>query len=530
MHRILSILLLAACADGPSTDAETDDSDAGLDTGLEVLPADTLPDDLTVWTFAGDDPLTPLFGDATLQVWDPDQTGWADEAVVFAKASEVGAPLLDGVDVSVLSLPALTPSQALALVHNAQPNGTFAADGRLSRYTLLLDVFVPADASGIATIYQADTGNVGPGELQLTTAGIGTNFQNMGDTPFGEWHRIAWTIRAALGEGQAHRVVDGTFVGGIGTTGSGLAVPYAPTDSLLMFTDGLGTTLPLVVASIGFVPEAVDYAILESLGQPTAGGVHIAGAPGEPLDLTIAKETLNFSHRGDSCCAPENTLLAVNQGFAKGADHQEVDVRVTQDGVVVLFHDATLDRTTDGTGLIADKTYDEIKDLDAGSWFGPQFAGEPIPTLAEVLVASKGKGRLYLDIKTANQAMADGIQDAIEEADVGPDALWIWASESQIDTLYSPAVDDARYLLRGTPPDDTAALKALQAKGVEGFSFGSSNVNASLRPAMEKAQALGLIVECFTILDPYRMAQLSAFGVSGMENDFPGVFDRYREE
>lgn len=92
-----------------------------------------------------------------------------------------------------------------------------------------------------------------------------------------------------------------------------------------------------------------------------------------------------ISHRGAAAVAPENTLAAVQVGIEQEADFIEVDVRLTKDRVPVLFHDAKLDRTTNGEGKLRDHTYDEIRHLDAGSWFGPDYTSERIPTFVEFL-------------------------------------------------------------------------------------------------------------------------------------------------
>ncbi|HSV86979.1 MAG TPA: glycerophosphodiester phosphodiesterase family protein, partial [Levilinea sp.] len=91
-----------------------------------------------------------------------------------------------------------------------------------------------------------------------------------------------------------------------------------------------------------------------------------------------------YAHRGACAHAPENTLTAFQLALQHGADAIELDAKLSMDGEVVVFHDQTIDRTTSGTGKLAGKTLAELKKLDAGGWFAPQFAGEPIPTLDEV--------------------------------------------------------------------------------------------------------------------------------------------------
>ena len=96
-----------------------------------------------------------------------------------------------------------------------------------------------------------------------------------------------------------------------------------------------------------------------------------------PLPLVIA-------HRGDLSRAPENTLPAFQRALEAGADGVELDVRLTRDGQLVVFHDRNLDRTSNGTGPVNHSTFAEIRSLDVGSWFAPEFQGETAPTLDEV--------------------------------------------------------------------------------------------------------------------------------------------------
>ena len=96
-----------------------------------------------------------------------------------------------------------------------------------------------------------------------------------------------------------------------------------------------------------------------------------------PLPLVIA-------HRGDVATAPENTLPAFTNALTAGADAVELDVRLTQDRQLVVFHDRLLDRTSNGTGRVDATTLSQVRSLDVGSWFGPAFKGEGAPTLDEV--------------------------------------------------------------------------------------------------------------------------------------------------
>src|SRR5437762_2604182 len=92
-----------------------------------------------------------------------------------------------------------------------------------------------------------------------------------------------------------------------------------------------------------------------------------------------------IAHRGGSLEAPENTLSAFRHAIAIGAKYVELDVQLSRDGVLVVIHDETLDRTTNGAGPVGAYSYEELRRLDAGSHFGRQYGGETNPTLREVL-------------------------------------------------------------------------------------------------------------------------------------------------
>lgn len=104
-------------------------------------------------------------------------------------------------------------------------------------------------------------------------------------------------------------------------------------------------------------------------------------------------------HRGANALAPENTMASALAALDYGAEWIEVDVRPSSDGVLFNLHDETLDRTTNGKGKLEDTPSEVVRRLDAGSWFGPQFANLHVPTIAEMLDSLQGKAKVFFDVK-----------------------------------------------------------------------------------------------------------------------------------
>jgi glycerophosphoryl diester phosphodiesterase len=129
----------------------------------------------------------------------------------------------------------------------------------------------------------------------------------------------------------------------------------------------------------------------------------------------VAAQITVISHRGEHLAHPENTLPAFQAAIDAGADFFELDVRTTSDGRLVLMHDHTVDRTTNGTGRVRNMTFDQIRALDAGAKFGSQFTGTAVPTFEEALNLAHGKIGVYVDCK--DLAPADLVA-ALEKADM----------------------------------------------------------------------------------------------------------------
>lgn len=122
----------------------------------------------------------------------------------------------------------------------------------------------------------------------------------------------------------------------------------------------------------------------------------------------------NVAHRGATGYAPENTIAAFDLAVDMKADYIEIDVQRSKDGELVLIHDTTVDRTTNGTGKVGDLTFEQLRSLDAGSWKGEQYVGEPIPTFNEILDRYHGKVGILIELKAPE--LYPGIERQVAEA------------------------------------------------------------------------------------------------------------------
>ena len=133
----------------------------------------------------------------------------------------------------------------------------------------------------------------------------------------------------------------------------------------------------------------------------------------KPKELSDIRRPLLIGHRGYPARYPENTLAAFTGAMDAGCDMIELDVTLTRDRRVVVIHDDTLDRTTNGSGPVRDRTVEEMRTLDAGSWFAPRFAAERVPLLDEVIALTAGRCMLNIEIKTSAYE-ADDRPDSVE--------------------------------------------------------------------------------------------------------------------
>ncbi|NJN47961.1 MAG: hypothetical protein HC808_17435, partial [Candidatus Competibacteraceae bacterium] len=154
-------------------------------------------------------------------------------------------------------------------------------------------------------------------------------------------------------------------------------------------------------------------------------------------DLALGRAVQVTAHRGSSAHAPENTLSAIRQAIEDGADFAEIDVQETADGTLVLLHDTDLLRVTGKPYRIWEVGYDEIADLDAGSWFSAEFADERIPTLAETIELARGRIKLNIELKYNghDQQLAERVAATVREADFAEQCIITSLDYSSLQTV-----------------------------------------------------------------------------------------------
>ncbi|WP_197708845.1 glycerophosphoryl diester phosphodiesterase [Leminorella richardii] len=235
-----------------------------------------------------------------------------------------------------------------------------------------------------------------------------------------------------------------------------------------------------------------------------------------------------YAHRGMSSLAPENTLSA----FRLCAEHRvewfECDIDILSDGTIVVFHDDTLERCTDGSGPLFDQTQASLNRLDAGSWFSPQFMGERVPTL-EQLIALMNRYRLNANIE---------IKPGERSSEVTASLL------AGLDRALDQLDSERQFLISSFDPSLVAAFKRLRPQADVACLFESQVLNddwqktmttvgaAAIHPQnegltrerVEAFKAAGFLVNVWTVNDAKRAAELFDWGVDGIFTDYAQDF------
>jgi glycerophosphoryl diester phosphodiesterase len=224
-----------------------------------------------------------------------------------------------------------------------------------------------------------------------------------------------------------------------------------------------------------------------------------------------------IGHRGASAHAPENTLEAFRRAVELGASGIETDVRMTRDGRFVLLHDARVNRTTDGSGSIDQLGLDAARKLDAGSWFGEEFAGERVPTLEEAIdLGAKLNVWLYLELKLEiESAMAYALVDTLRRARRLERVVLLSFDAATLDLLRST---DPRVLTGLLAGRSGPTIEAARRAGARLLAPNHQRITPRM---VRRAHEAGLAVVAWTVNARREMRRLLEMDVDGIMTDWP---------
>lgn len=225
------------------------------------------------------------------------------------------------------------------------------------------------------------------------------------------------------------------------------------------------------------------------------------------------------AHRGASAVAPESTAAAIRAAARAGAEMIELDVQMTRDGRLVVFHDDRLERTTNGRGRLAKTTYAALAKLDAGSWFHPTFSGERVLLLSQALRLVPRRMRVNLELKSTRRgrAVIRRVVHAVRR-DAGRHDMLLSSFDPRLLALLGRR-RMSRALICNRRPDSSLA-HAIRA----GFEAWHPHVSLVTAARVARAHAAGVCVRVWTVDDPMQARRLSRQGVDGIFTNDPGKF------
>lgn len=246
---------------------------------------------------------------------------------------------------------------------------------------------------------------------------------------------------------------------------------------------------------------------------------------------------VRVAHRGasGSGLAPENTLAAFERAIQLGVDAVELDVRATRDGVVVVMHDPTIDRTTDREGPVDELTFAQLRQADAGGWFGRDFVGQRVPTLQEVLDLLRHRALAVVEIK--GDWLAEQVLKVAHDVDVIDQIVIQSFAPETVRRINALDASVPTALLIGNLPTSPARMRARRVVH-DVLAVGANILNVwhggLTPPFFEETRKRGVTVWTWTVDQEAVMRDVIQMGVQGIITNYPdrlnGVLDALEEE
>ncbi len=223
-----------------------------------------------------------------------------------------------------------------------------------------------------------------------------------------------------------------------------------------------------------------------------------------------------IAHRGASGAAPENTMASFQQAVAEGADWTEFDVQESAEGQVVVFHDSDFKKLANLDLKIWDATADDLENIDIGSWFGPEFKDQRVPTLAQVLAYCKGRIRCTIELKFYghNQQLEQRVAEIVEAHGMQDDVVIISLKQDLLDKMKQLRPTWKTGLLTAVAVGDLTQIDA---------DFLAVSANIATRSLIHSAHQRDKQVLVWTVNDPISMSTMIGRGADGLITDRPGL-------
>lgn len=238
----------------------------------------------------------------------------------------------------------------------------------------------------------------------------------------------------------------------------------------------------------------------------------------EPLAVEIV------AHRGASFDAPENTVSAFKLAWEQGADGAEFDVYLTRDGQIVACHDKDMKRTAGSNKLIVESTFEELRQLDVGTWKNSKYAGEKIPTLAEMLATVPAGKKAYIEVKCGPEIVPELVR-GLEAAKLQPTQTPVISFNADVIAAMKKARPDVpAYWLFGLKEDTAAETLIQKAKEIhaDGLDLSAKTAKTELTQAFAaKVRAAGLRLDVWTVNDVDVAKRMRDIGAQGITTDRP---------
>ena len=255
--------------------------------------------------------------------------------------------------------------------------------------------------------------------------------------------------------------------------------------------------------------------VAAAVTPPTQARKTAPQAPTRPKYPTV------IAHRGDPSEAPENTVTAAKKATATGANVIEFDAHISKDGHLVVIHDASLERTTNGFGSVPEKTLDELKKLDAGAWFSEEFRGEPIPTIEEMVAAIPAPTWINIHLKS-HENDSDRAETGVVEAVRAADAVErTYITHHTRHGLYRLQQKEPKLRLSWLSRGGEQDVEYVDDAFYMGYRIIQPNVRIVTKEFVDYAHERGMWVNVFWADEEDQMRELAEMGVDGILTNYP---------